>query len=152
MWYHARGTLAACHFQTLCVLSTLYVPFVLAWPTFLRIWSIFLYPLLFHCGACFILFQTSLGLFLAFSSFSRKLLGTISHCGHVYSAWYVLLYSHCSNNPQVSTLVTSVRDWRERTLGTKISTIQTKQTRRNKGKHRPQIMWWTMKGRSWSNH
>ena len=40
-------------------------------------------------------------------------------------------------------LVPSVRDWREETLGMKISTIQTKQTRENSVTQKPQITWST---------
>jgi len=61
-------------------------------------------------------------------------------------------HRHCSDNPQGSTLVPSVRDWREGTLGKKISTIQTKQTRKNSVTQKPQITWSTWKGNSWSNH
>ena len=53
---------------------------------------------------------------------------------------------------QNTDLVPSVRDWREETLGMKISTIQTKQTRKNSVTQKPQITWSTWKGNSWSNH
>ena len=53
---------------------------------------------------------------------------------------------------QNTDLVPSVRDWREETLGMKISTIQTKQTRENSVTQKPQITWSTWKGNSWSNH
>ena len=53
---------------------------------------------------------------------------------------------------QNTNLVPSVRDWREETLGMKISTIQTKQTRENSVTQKPQITWSTWKGNSSSNH
>ena len=58
----------------------------------------------------------------------------------------------CSSNSQNGTLVPSVRDWREETLGTKISTVQTKKTRENNVTQKPQITWSSLKGNSWSNH
>ena len=53
---------------------------------------------------------------------------------------------------QNTDLVPRVRDWREETLGTKISTIQTKQTRKNSVRQKPHITWSTWKGNSSSNH
>ena len=86
------------------------------------------------------------------NNISETAILTVDSPAKIFRWWIRIVQSICSDNPQRSTLVPSVRDWREETLGMKILGLQTKQTKRNSVTQKPQITWSSLKGNSWSNH